>query len=57
MLYFQGVQMATGQHWYVPVLVAKGAKPGTHVVQVLHDSPDPKCDGDGCPAEDADYIE
>ncbi|WP_017300962.1 M14 family metallopeptidase [Nodosilinea nodulosa] len=23
--FFQGVQMGTGQHWYVPVLVAKGA--------------------------------
>ena len=26
--YFQGVQMGTGQHWYVPVMVAKGARPG-----------------------------
>ena len=25
--YFQGVQMPTGQHWYVSVMVAKGAKP------------------------------
>lgn len=27
-LYFQGVQMPGGQHWYVSVLVAKGARPG-----------------------------
>lgn len=26
--YFQGVQMGTGQHWYVPVVVAKGSRPG-----------------------------
>ena len=26
--YFQGVQMGTGQHWYVPVMVAKGLRPG-----------------------------
>ncbi|MEO1067732.1 MAG: succinylglutamate desuccinylase/aspartoacylase family protein [Cyanobacteria bacterium J06638_6] len=26
--YFQGVQMGTGQHWYVPVVVAKGDRPG-----------------------------
>ena len=32
MLYFQGVQMPTGQHWYVSVTVAKGAKPGKRVV-------------------------
>ena len=32
--YFQGVQMATGQHWYVPVVVAKGAKPGKRVLLV-----------------------
>jgi predicted deacylase len=31
-LYFQGVQMPTGQHWYVSVTVAKGAKPGRRVV-------------------------
>ena len=23
--FFEGVQMGTGQHWYVPVVVAKGA--------------------------------
>ncbi|WP_331374854.1 succinylglutamate desuccinylase/aspartoacylase family protein [Sinorhizobium chiapasense] len=28
LLYFQGVQMPSGQHWYVSVTVAKGAKPG-----------------------------
>ena len=34
LLHFQGVQMATGQHWYVSVTVAKGAKPGKRVVLV-----------------------
>src|SRR5271168_2901858 len=34
LLYFQGVQMPTGQHWYVSVIVAKGAKPGKRVVLV-----------------------
>ena len=29
LLYFQGVEMPTGQHWYVSVTVAKGAKPGS----------------------------
>ena len=33
-LYFQGVQMSTGQHWYVSVTVAKGAKPGKRAVLV-----------------------
>jgi uncharacterized protein len=28
LLYFQGVEMPGGQHWYVSVTVAKGAKPG-----------------------------
>jgi uncharacterized protein len=32
--YFQGVQMGTGQHWYVPVVVAKGAKPGKRVLLI-----------------------
>ncbi len=32
LLYFQGVQAPTGQHWYVSVIVAKGAKPGKRVV-------------------------
>ncbi|MGR9171329.1 peptidase M14 [Rhizobium sp. KDH_Rht_773_N] len=27
-LYFRGVQMPTGQHWYASVIVAKGARPG-----------------------------
>src|SRR5262245_57662831 len=30
--YFEGVQMPTGQHWYVSVLVAVGAKPGKRIV-------------------------
>jgi hypothetical protein len=34
LLYFQGVQMPAGQHWYVSVTVAKGAKPGKRVVLV-----------------------
>jgi uncharacterized protein len=34
LLYFQGVQMPTGQHWYVSVTVAKGAKPGKRIVLV-----------------------
>lgn len=29
--YFEGVQMSTGQHWYVSVLVAVGGKPGKRV--------------------------
>lgn len=33
-LYFQGVQMPTGQHWYVSVIVAKGARPGKRVALV-----------------------
>jgi predicted deacylase len=32
--YLQGVQMATGQHWYVPLVVAKGAKPGKRVLLI-----------------------
>jgi uncharacterized protein len=32
-------------------------EPGTRVVQILHDSADTKCDGDGCGEESADYIE
>lgn len=31
-LYFRGVQMRTGQHWYVSVVVTRGAKPGKRVV-------------------------
>jgi predicted deacylase len=34
LLYFQGVQMPTGQHWYVSVMVAKGAKPGKRIALV-----------------------
>ena len=33
-LYFQGVEMPTGQHWYVSVTVARGAKPGKRAVLV-----------------------
>ncbi len=32
LLYFQGVEMPSGQHWYVSVVVAKGARPGKRVV-------------------------
>ncbi|MFK4491732.1 putative deacylase [Bradyrhizobium sp. USDA 336] len=32
LFYFQGVGMPTGQHWYVSVVVAKGARPGKRVV-------------------------
>lgn len=31
-LYFQGVQMPSGQHWYASVTVARGAKPGKRIV-------------------------
>ena len=31
LLYFQGVQTPTGHHWYVSVIVAKGARPGKRV--------------------------
>jgi uncharacterized protein len=34
LLYFQGVQMPTGQHWHVSVTVAKGVKPGKRVILV-----------------------
>lgn len=33
-LYFQGVEMPSGQHWHVSVTVARGAKPGKRVVLV-----------------------
>ncbi|TCK30379.1 hypothetical protein EV667_0467 [Ancylobacter aquaticus] len=33
-LYFQGVEMPSGQHWYVSVTVARGAQPGKRVVLV-----------------------
>jgi len=29
--FFQGVQMGTGQHWYVPVVVAKGVQSGKRI--------------------------
>jgi hypothetical protein len=29
--FFQGVQMGTGQHWYVPIVVAKGAQEGKRI--------------------------
>jgi uncharacterized protein len=32
--YFQGVQMPTGQHWYVSVIVAKGAKSGKRIALI-----------------------
>src|SRR5215469_177067 len=32
--YFEGVQMPTGQHWHVSVLVAVGAKPGKRVALI-----------------------
>lgn len=32
--FFQGVQMGTGQHWYLPVVVAKGARPGRKVLLI-----------------------
>lgn len=31
---FQGVEMGSGQYWYVPVMVAKGAKPGKRVMLI-----------------------
>jgi hypothetical protein len=34
LLFFQGTTMGTGQHWYVPVVVAKGARPGKRVMLV-----------------------
>ncbi|HMR30870.1 MAG TPA: succinylglutamate desuccinylase/aspartoacylase family protein [Geminicoccaceae bacterium] len=34
LLYFQGVEMSGGQHWYVSVTVAKGARPGKRGVLV-----------------------
>lgn len=33
-LYFQGVQMATGQYWHVSTMVAKGARPGKRIALV-----------------------
>lgn len=34
LLYFQGVEMPGGQHWYVSVTVARGARPGKRGVLV-----------------------
>jgi uncharacterized protein len=34
LFYFQGVEMPTGQHWYVSVTVAMGATPGKRAVLV-----------------------
>ena len=34
LFYFQGVQMPTGQHWYVSVLVVKGAKAGKRIALI-----------------------
>ncbi len=34
LFYFQGVQMPTGQHWYVSVIVAKGAAPGKRIALI-----------------------
>ena len=34
LFYFQGVQMATGQHWHVSTMVAKGTKPGKRMALV-----------------------
>jgi len=34
LLYFQGVEMPTGQHWYVSVTVARGARPGKRAILV-----------------------
>ncbi|MGQ9872145.1 hypothetical protein [Leptodesmis sp.] len=32
--FFQGVQMGTGQHWYVPVVVAKGVADGKRIALI-----------------------
>jgi uncharacterized protein len=34
LLYFQGVQMPTGQSWHVSVIVVKGARPGKRVALI-----------------------
>ncbi|HET7881704.1 MAG TPA: succinylglutamate desuccinylase/aspartoacylase family protein [Acetobacteraceae bacterium] len=34
LMYFQGVETPTGQHWYVSVTVARGARPGKRAVFV-----------------------
>jgi hypothetical protein len=32
--FFQGVQMGTGQHWYVPIVVAKGLQDGKRIALI-----------------------
>ncbi len=32
--FFRGVAMGTGQHWYVPIMVARGARPGKRIALV-----------------------
>jgi predicted deacylase len=32
-------------------------EPGTRLIEVLYDSPDPKCEPDGCPIATDDYLE
>ncbi|MGH7105945.1 MAG: hypothetical protein ACREFT_05520, partial [Acetobacteraceae bacterium] len=32
LFYFEGVQMPAGQHWYVSVIVVKGARPGKRIL-------------------------
>ncbi len=32
--YFQGVQMGSGQHWYVPLIIAKGATDGKRIATI-----------------------
>ena len=32
--FFEGVQMGTGQHWYVPIAVAKGDRPGKRIALI-----------------------
>ena len=34
LFYFQGVQTATGQHWHVSTMVAKGTRPGKRIALV-----------------------
>jgi predicted deacylase len=34
LFYFQGVQTATGQHWYVSTMVVKGMRPGKRIALV-----------------------
>jgi predicted deacylase len=34
LFYFQGVQMVTGRHWYVSVMIAKGARPGKRIALI-----------------------